>query len=236
MKTVLGFNAVELGLVGIVTASSLYCAIPGFARGDILFTVIETIATITGILCVVLAAKGKRSGFIVGLVNVVGYSFISYLNNYYGEVMLNLLFYVPSNIVGFIVWKRNQHRVREREVQGRSMSWPQFFGSAAILAVLTVAYRFLLAALGGSMAMLDGFTTLASIFATILMVLRYAEQWVYWIAVDIVTVILWVVAADPVMIVMWSAYLANAVYGYMLWRYKTGKAVPFEPLVAKLTV
>ena len=41
----------------------------------------------------------------------------------------------------------------------------------------------------------------------------------------------WRFAGDPVMIVMWSAYLVNAVYGYLMWLYKCGRSVPFKRLL-----
>ena len=228
------FNMVELSMIALVTIAALIGFVHGLATQNALFAGIETIAAVCGICSVVLAAKGKRSGFLFGIINALGYSFISYSSNYYGEVMLNMLFYVPSNIVGFIVWKRNAHKQRIGEVQGRAMTGLQFAGSTVLLLAATFAYQVFLRYLGGSMAALDGFTTLASIFATLLMVSRFAEQWFYWIAVDIVTVIMWIIAQDPVMVVMWGAFLANAVYGCLLWCYKAGKRVPFEPLVAKL--
>jgi nicotinamide mononucleotide transporter len=52
---------------------------------------------------------------------------------------------------------------------------------------------------------------------------RYMEQWVLWIVVDIVSIIMWYLvidengARDIAMLVMWSAYLINAVYGFMAW-------------------
>lgn len=68
------------------------------------------------------------------------------------------------------------------------------------------------------MTLLDGTTTILSIVATILMATRYSEQQLCWIVTNVITVIMWVIAANPVMVVMWSAYLINAFYGYWRWR------------------
>ena len=84
-----------------------------------------------------------------------------------------------------------------------------------------------------SMTMLDGASTVLSIFASVLMVLRYSEQWFFWIVVDVITVALWCFAGDPIMIAMCSAYLVNAVYGYLMWLYKCGRNVPFEKLLQR---
>jgi len=52
------------------------------------------------------------------------------------------------------------------------------------------------------------------------MAFRYREQWMLWIIVNIVSVIMWVNIGDPMMILMWSAYLINAIYGFVKWSKK----------------
>lgn len=64
------------------------------------------LAALTGVWCVILTGKGKRSSFLFGTVNVLLYAYIAYGARYYGEVMLNLLYYFPMNFVGWFVWKK----------------------------------------------------------------------------------------------------------------------------------
>jgi nicotinamide mononucleotide transporter len=55
------------------------------------------------------------------------------------------------------------------------------------------------------------------------MVRRFKEQWLVYIVLNLFTVLLWVIRTVEgsgeglLMIVMWSAYLVNAVYGYYNW-------------------
>ena len=58
-------------------------------------TVVGIISALTGVWCVVLTGKGKVSNFLFGIVNVVLYAYISFHARYYGEVMLNLIYYLP---------------------------------------------------------------------------------------------------------------------------------------------
>ena len=58
-------------------------------------TVMGIISAVTGVACVVCTGKGKLSAYIFGTVNVVLYAIISYQAKYYGEVMLNALYYFP---------------------------------------------------------------------------------------------------------------------------------------------
>lgn len=215
------FNWFERILIGIVSIISIYFLAIGWVGGDIPLLIIDTIAAICGIFSVVLCAKGKKSGFIFGLVNVIFYAIISFTNQYYGEVMLNTLFYVPMNIISYILWSKKEDI--NNDVEARSLSIPQILIGIIIVGIITYGYHIILASLGGAMTMLDGMTTILSIVATILMAARYAEQWMCWIVIDIITTILWIIAGDPVMIAMWSAYTINAIYGYIIWLARSNK-------------
>ena len=49
----------------------------------------------------------------------------------------------------------------------------------------------------------------------LLMILRYREQWILWIALNILSIVLW--AENPSMYLMFGAYLLNSVYGFYNW-------------------
>lgn len=211
------WNWFELTLIGTVFITALYFFIVAIPGGGWILSLLDLVAAITGIFSVVLCAKGKKSGFIFGLVNVIAYSIIAFNSLYFGEVMLNVLFYVPMNIASYFLWKNNQ-KTDKQEVICRALNWKQIAVGIAVIAVITFLYHLVLVSLGGAMTLLDGTTTILSIVATILMATRYSEQWLCWIVTNVITVIMWVIAANPVMVVMWSAYLINAFYGYWRWR------------------
>ena len=77
-------------------------------------------------------------------------------------------------------------------------------------------------ALGGSLPYIDSMSTVISVAAQILSVKRLTEQWVLWIVVDVVTVIMWGVhftqgGETVATLAMWSVYLVNAVIMYIRW-------------------
>jgi nicotinamide mononucleotide transporter len=74
---------------------------------------------------------------------------------------------------------------------------------------------------------LDFATEVTQILAQIFMVLAFAEQWVFWIITNIITIVMWaiVIIADPSSVswalptlIMWIAYLINSIYGFVMWR------------------
>ena len=62
-----------------------------------------------------------------------------------------------------------------------------------------------------------------SVIAQFLMVKRYAERWVLWIVVNGLSIVLWAITLlqsggnDWSMLVMWTAFLVNSIYGYVNW-------------------
>ena len=61
-------------------------------------TFIGFIASISGIICVVLVAKGKISSYAFGTVNAVAYGYVAYTYGLYGEAQLNWIFYLPLDL------------------------------------------------------------------------------------------------------------------------------------------
>ena len=49
---------------------------------------IDTVASLTGVICVVLCAAGNRQSYYWGFINIFCYIVIAWINRYYGEVRL----------------------------------------------------------------------------------------------------------------------------------------------------
>lgn len=188
-----------------------------------------TIAAICGILCVVFVGKGKISNYFFGLISVSLYAYISYTYKLYGEMMLNLLVYVPVQFIGFYMWRRHmtsENTVNEdhtEEVMAKGLNVKQWACVAVATVIGTLAYIEFLKSLGSALPALDGATVVISIVAQVLMVLRYREQWVLWILVNILTIALWAGMwlhhgeTSLPLLVMYCMYLCNSIYGYYNW-------------------
>ena len=185
-------------------------------------TLLSFSVLITGIVCVVLVTRGSIWNYAPGLYNVVGYSWLSYQNGYFGEVMLNAGYFFPAQIIGIFMWRRNLKEgpivVMKKMRKLDTAMW------LAFSAVGTYIYGSILASIPGQNApFFDSCSTVLSVIAMILMMLRYREQWILWIIVDVVSIAMWALRLDsgvegaPAMLVMWSAYLINACYGYYKW-------------------
>lgn len=179
------------------------------------------ISATTGVACVVCTGKGKLSAYIFGTINVVLYAIISFKAKYYGEVMLNALYYFPMQFYGFYVWNKHMntetHEVVKRRMRTKGRCYLLLATGGA-----TLLYGLMLRALGGALPFVDAMSTVASVIAMMISVKMYMEQWMIWIVVDVVTVVMWAVAfargsESVATLLMWIVYLVNAIIMYHKW-------------------
>lgn len=201
----------------LLTACSIITGLSIF-WGDSLLGIISSVS---GVACVVCTGKGKLSAYLFGLVNSVLYAIISYRATLYGETMLNALYYVPMQFVGFHVWSKHMDQ-DTGEVTKKRMRPAGFFAMCTAIAAATVLYGLLLKQLGDVMPFVDAFTTVSSVAAMIISVRMYAEQWWIWIAVDVFSVYMWWCdfrqgSDNMATLLMWAVYLGNAVIMLIKW-------------------
>lgn len=214
-KIIKKFSLFEWAMLLSVIGFTIYFSLVD-TENSLLYLIIDGIAAICGIFCVVLCAKGKKSQYIWGLINIIGYIIIAFINKYYGEVMLNALYYLPSQFIGYYLWNKHENKKTEN-VKGKKLSIKQTAVLLVCTAVSIVLYKLLLDVLGGNNTILDSASTMISIIANTLMLLRYREQWLLWIIIDMITVVMWILMKDGIMVTMWAVYLINAFYGYINW-------------------
>lgn len=211
-----GWKPMEVAWLGIATAVILALSI--YWKD----TAVGIISALTGVWCVVLTGKGKVSNFLFGIVNVILYAYISFGARYYGEVMLNILYYLPCSVIGLFVWGKHVDE-ESGEVVKKSLSAKGALCVYPLTAVGVIAYGFVLRAMGGTLPFMDSISTVLSVVAQILCLKRLAEQWIMWIVIDTVTVAMWAYnyvrgGESIATLLMWIVYLLNAIFMYIKWR------------------
>jgi len=186
-------------------------------------TVLGLVTSLTGMLCVILTAKGRISNFYFGIVNVALYVIISFQSKYYGEALLNLLYFLPMSFAGLYYWYKHENKDKKDTIYLLKIKKSEFALWLLVSALGTAIYGFFLMFLGGTLPFVDASSTVLSITGMILTVRRAKEQWVLWIVEDVIEVGMWVYVfatsgGNVSMIVMWTAYLVNATYGWFKWK------------------
>lgn len=179
------------------------------------------IAAVTGMMYTVLAGKGKVSCYFFGLINAPLYAWLSWRQGYYGDMALNL-YYFAMMFPGLWFWSRNRRPdPSDGIVKSRLTSRERVFWTFGIVSAALLLWP-VLESSGGARPLCDSLTNVLSVAAMVLTVKRCIEQWVLWIAVDAIEVVMWwsVHSAEGVgvsILLMWLLFLANGIYLLRLW-------------------
>lgn len=176
------------------------------------------ISGISGVISVVLCARGKISFYFIGFVQTISYLYLAWQNQFYGEVIENI-FYLVTMVWGIFVWKKNLSVDEDGGQQVIAMKFTPMQWVASIIGTIlaTIAMGYWLTTIGSAQAYTDAATNVMAIFAQLLMVRRYREQWVWWLVIDILCVKMWFVAGNWSMVAMYIAWIINCVYGWVNW-------------------
>lgn len=181
-------------------------------------SLLGTVAGVSGVISVVLCAKGKISFYFIGFVQTTSYLFLAWQNRFYGEVIENV-FYLVTMIWGIFVWKKNStiDDNGSAHVEAKKFTLKQWILSVIGTGVCTVVMGYWLTTIGSQQAYTDAATNILAIFAQLLMVRRYREQWIWWLAIDILCFKMWFVAGNWSMVAMYIAWIVNCFYGWNNW-------------------
>lgn len=189
------------------------------------FELLGTVALLMGVTGTVLSAKRSIWNFLFGAVNVTLYAIIAYKTSNYGQAALNALYYLPMQFVGWWMWSHRKEEGEKSKVQARSMRPVQILVTVLCTAAGTLLLGYLLSRYtDASQPLKDGFVTTVFIVGQILMTLTFWQQWFFWIAGNLLNVVLWaVVMAEGemlggLMLIKYSMYTLNSINGILIWR------------------
>lgn len=188
----------------------VFCIVPDSLLG--------IIAGISGVISVVLCAKGKISFYFIGFVQTISYLFLAWQNRFYGEVIENI-FYLVTMVIGIFLWKKNYQNSDDgsSQVEAKKFTVVQWIFSIIGTIIATLAVGYGLTLIGSQQAYTDAATNVLAIFAQILMIKRYREQWIWWLVIDILCLKMWFVAGNWSMVAMYIAWTINCIYGWINW-------------------
>lgn len=191
--------------------------------GNIFKSGIITITySIASIITAILQAKGKVESQFVSIIVCLFYSYISYKNKYYGEVIFYMLIMLPMSIGGIISWithkNENTDTVEVNEIKIKE--W-------LLLSLISIA------SFGGLYNLLKYFNTnellvstismIVSLLAVYLLVRRSKYGFIFYLLNDIILIILWglpVITGNFLLIPMVIeplALLISDTYGLFNW-------------------
>ncbi|MCP1437664.1 nicotinamide mononucleotide transporter [Erwinia persicina] len=201
---------------------------------------IEAIGTLAGLLCIWLASLEKNINYVFGLINVTLFAAIFFQIQLYASLLLQLFFF-GANVYGWYAWTR-QTTDNQQALQIRWLGLPKALGwalfSVVAIALMTlyinpvfgwlteVAVK-LMQTLGLAVAMpqlqpdafpfWDSCLLVLSVVAMILMTRKYVENWLLWVVIDVISVMIFARQGVYAMSLEYAILTLIALNGSWLW-------------------
>lgn len=182
---------------------------------------LEILGTIVGIIYLILEYRASIYLWIAGIIMPAIYIFVYYEAGLYADFGINI-YYLLAAVYGWIMWKckRNNEDVSiDSELSITHMPAYKYISLTVVflLAWFGIAY-ILINYTNSDVVWLDSFTTALSIVGMWMLAYKYIEQWLTWIAVDVVSSGLYVYKGLYFTAVLYAVYAIIAIFGYIKWK------------------
>ena len=128
------------------------------------------------------------------------------------------IYYCLAGVYGYVAWKWLGRTKTRQERPVTHYRRAHILPSVLVFALLWAGIWWILSHWTNStVPVADAFTTALSIVALWALAQKYAEQWLLWLAVDVVCCILYVRKGIPFKAAIYGLYTVIAVFGYRKW-------------------
>ncbi|MCC6815927.1 MAG: nicotinamide mononucleotide transporter [Saprospiraceae bacterium] len=184
---------------------------------------IEFIATCSGIVAVYLAAKSNILTWPIGLINI-SLSFIVFWQvHLYSDVFLQIYFFAIS-VYGWYNWQIE----KKTEIPIKKMNLKKKVYYLSFILLLTMVFGYAMSNIHLYLPIIfdkpaaypypDTFIAIASIFANIWLAKRFLENWMLWIMINIVSVIIYFNKGIIIIALQFFIFLLLAILGHLKWK------------------
>jgi nicotinamide mononucleotide transporter len=176
---------------------------------------LEVVAAAFGVISVYLSTRQNIWSWPTAIVNVALYAVVFYQGRLYGQMGLQPI-YLGLSIYGWYEWLHGGEHRTELHVSSAS---PRLIATLAVLNL--VAWLALVAVLrrtDAALPWLDALLTTTSLVAQWMMTRKILENWLLWIALDVVYVPMFFSQRLYATALLYAAFLVLAAMGYVEWR------------------
>jgi nicotinamide mononucleotide transporter len=183
-------------------------------RGWVAADLTETLGFVTGAACVYLVVKENVWNFPVGIANSAFFLVLFAGARLYGDAALQVV-YIALGFQGWYLWLRGGENRTALSVTRASRRL--LAGTAAFVVAGTAVTTVALRAVGGSAPLLDALTTVLSLAAQYLLNRKAVENWLLWIAADVIYIDLYYARGLRLTAALYLVFLGLCVAGLRSW-------------------
>lgn len=153
-------------------------------------SIVTIICTVLFVLAIMLIAKGNYLGQIIGIVVTILYSYISYKNRYYGEIIINIGIVLPLYILGIISWIKHENK-ETKTVKINQIRFKEWLVALVLSIGVYFGIYYLLKSQNTNLLIVSTLSVVASLFGMYLNVRRSSYSFLLFIINDIILIFLW---------------------------------------------
>lgn len=184
---------------------------------------LELLATVLLIANVYLLAKQKLINYWFGLAGVLIYGYLFREFQLYSDMLLQWVFYAPLQIFGFFMWKYGNTLGQTNDARGTdSMQIVRLYTKGIAITVIAIVAATgiigtYMSGTDASFPYADALTTSMSVAASVLLLKKILENWVIWIAMDLIAIPIYYMKGMYVTSGLYVIFLGLATYGLVTW-------------------
>lgn len=186
--------------------------------------IIEIIAAVIGLTYLFLEYKASVWLWPVGILMSLFYVLVYITGKFYADAALQV-YYIGANVYGLLKWTVSRRRGGgspglETEELKICRTPKRLWLPLSLVSVLLwlLLYLILRTCTDSPVPVGDAFTTALSIVAMWMLSRKYIEQWLFWVAVNVVCVALYFWKGLYPTGILYCVYVIVAVLGYFRWK------------------
>lgn len=186
--------------------------------------ILQIVGIALGLLYLWLEYKANIWLWVVGMLMPCVHCILYCKSGLYADSAMQA-YYIVAGLYGLGVWLAGRKRT-EKPLKIANIPVRLVVPLVLIYTVLHAAIYFVLVRFtDSSVPFWDAMTTAMSMVAMWLLSRKYIEQWLVWLVVDAVTVVLYIYKGIPFTAGLYMLYTSLAVVGYLRWRKMMGETV-----------
>lgn len=178
-------------------------------------SVLEAVSFVTGALCVWLTVRESVWNFPIGLLNVATFAVVFFRARLFADASLQGV-YVILTIIGWYMWLYGGQRHTALRVSRMSLREGLIVGAAGV--AMTLLFWRLVTFAAGVSPFYDAITTALSLCAQWLLNRKRLENWLFWIAADLIYIPLYASKGLYLTSILYAVFLAMCLAGIRQWR------------------
>ncbi len=177
---------------------------------------LEIFTTVLGLIYLYYEYRASIWLWLLGIIMPMIDIYLFASNGLYAYAFISMVFVIVA-FYGVLNWKFGGKGHRERQIT--HMNTKKIFRYILLTGFIFAPVYFVLVTYTDSeVPVMDSFTTAASFTGVIALAYKYVEQWLVWVIVDLISVVLFIHQGLPFRAALYGFYVFVAIQGYRKWK------------------